>query len=164
MGNCLAHPGPIPLLPKRFLPPPPSTRTHSPAKPPRPSERRPQPARPAARAGAAPPRSQPRLHKLVGPRLGEPCPQPALGSRLGHRGPHSPRDRSWLGHSLWRPRARLPGAPSPQPRSAQSPSALGAHTSPGGPRRGAAGRALGTGRRRLAPWAADVRAEVRRRS
>ncbi|XP_059990646.1 uncharacterized protein LOC132511486 [Lagenorhynchus albirostris] len=95
---------------------------------------------------------------------GNPARSPRGGPGWGTRRSHSPRNRDQLGRPLRRPRARLPGAPSPQPRSARSLGALGARTPPGGPRRGAARRAPGTRRRHLAPWAADVRAEPRRRS
>lgn len=106
----------MPILPKRS-----PTRTHSrpPSRRSRPGwERRPPPARPSpSRCRCSPPRSRPRLHKLGGP-------QPARGTRPGRPGTGlTPRSQP-AGAPAQRPRARLPRAPSPQPRSARSPGAL----------------------------------------
>lgn len=78
---------------------------------------------------------------------GEPCPQPARVSWPGTRGTGLTRDRGRLGRPLRRPRARLPGAASPQPRSARA-RRPGARTPPGCPGSAASGLTRpGTGRR-----------------
>jgi len=156
LGNCLEHPRPIPLV--RNLPPP--KRTHSRAKPPPPRERHPPPARPEPEQ-VQPRRAPGRVYtNLLARGWGNPTRCPRRGPGWSTRRPHSPTRSRPAGA----PAPRLPGALSPQPRSARSLGAPGARTPPGGPRRGAAQCAPGTGRRRLAPWAADVRAEPRRQS
>ena len=163
LGKLLCTPPPHPA--RAEAAPTPAPRAHTPGR----SRRGPARGAPSQRA-PEPEQVQPRrapgrvYTNLLARGWGNPARSPRGGPGWGTRRSHSPRDRGQLGRPLRRPRARLPGAPSPQPRSARSLGALGARTPPGGPRRGAARRAPGTGRRHLAPWAADVRAEPRRRS
>lgn len=78
----------------------------------------PPPARPEPGAGAVPPRPQPGLHKLVRRPDQGTLPAACAGVLAGHPGDSTHPRSQPAGRPLRRPRARLPGAASPQPRSA----------------------------------------------